>query len=123
MMVPIDSNVMTSYVTHESANWCGFEKRIRQWRWYWQFQSIQFAPGTLPCSRCALKNRKTPRSGFDLSALAAGECHPLGQSSGTEIGIYIGNCPRCLPGQFENSRGSRDCARAKRIRRSQITLE
>ena len=40
---------------------------------------------------------------FELSALAAGEFHPLDQSSATEIGIYIGigKCPRCLPGQVD----------------------
>ena len=46
-------------------------------------------------------NTKTSRGGFDLSALAAGESHPLSQSSATEIGICMGDCPRRLLGQFE----------------------
>jgi hypothetical protein len=44
------------------------------------------------CSSGAQKIVKTLPASFDLPALAAGESHPLSQSSATEIGICIGNC-------------------------------
>jgi len=51
------------------------------------------AHGALRRSGCARKHWKAPLGGFDLFALAAGEFHPLDQSSATEIGIYMGNPP------------------------------
>jgi len=51
------------------------------------------AHGALRRSGCARKHCKAPLGGFDLFALAAGEFHPLDQSSATEIGIYMGNPP------------------------------
>jgi len=72
------------------------------------------APESLQCFGCARKHSKTPRSGFDLSALTAGECHPLGQSSATEKGTYIGNRPRCYENDLRIRARSRDCARVTR---------
>src|SRR5882762_7266343 len=78
------------------------------------------APESLQCFGCARKHSKTPRSGFDLSALTAGECHPLGQSSATEKGTYIGNRPRCLPERFENSCEVARLCKSHAIQRSQM---
>ena len=68
----------------------------------------------------ARTHSKTPQWVFDLSALTAGECHPLGQSNATEKGTYIGNRPRCLPERFENSCEVARLCKSHAIQRSQM---
>ena len=53
-------------------------------------------PESLQCFGNAEKDSKTSRSGFDLSASAAGEFPPQEIQCGRD-GICMGDCPRCLP--------------------------
>jgi hypothetical protein len=117
----IDNNVIGFHVTREP-------QEMRPLEWNLPVEVIWWIPINLgtrvdhSSAPTALRSI-VRRGGFDLSALAADEFHPRGQSSATEIGIRIGDCPRCLPGQCEIVSGSRDVARGKRIRRSQVILE
>jgi hypothetical protein len=123
MIIPIDD---TQYSWRDTPlaklQMCGFRRGICQPKSSRKFQSIH--PTSLDqvhCSNGARKYSKTLPGSLDLSPLAAGESRPLGQSCATEIGICIGNCPICLPGQFEILSGSR-ASRANRTRRSRSQM-
>ena len=95
----IDNDVIAIYVTREP-------QEMRPLEWNLPVEVIWRIPINLGTrvdhsSAPAALRSIVRRGGFDLSALAAGEFHPRGQSSATETGICIGNCLRCLPGQFE----------------------
>jgi hypothetical protein len=57
---PIDSNVITFYVTRETARGCGLNLPVEI---IWQIL-ISLAHGSVECSGCALKHGTTPRGGL-----------------------------------------------------------
>jgi hypothetical protein len=91
--IPIDDNIAKCYATCGSAS-VRLQDRNLPARLAGEFQiTIHHTRlDQVQCSSNAWKYSKTLPGNFDLSALAAGESHPLSRSSATEIGICIGNC-------------------------------
>jgi hypothetical protein len=82
-----------------------------------RFWLMSLRAGAWITSRALSALGKDTTSGFDLSALAAGEFHPLGQSSATEAGSIKVTVPVTtqvslgISAERENVRGPSESAR------------
>lgn len=104
-IVPIDAPSTKPYVEpHRKCAAGGFTSRVCAGK----FDLFVYALGSLRF-QLRVETRLDATKYFLTCPHRQRRVPTAGQSSATEIGIFLDNCPRCLPGHFEISRGLRGC--------------